>query len=259
MKIIVNTVVLLIGLYVLSGCRKQITGENEVTKKTTSSSRISAIAGYENEKNPYDHFGIRHNEILTALEQHIQESHDTTRAAKREFIVGYCLEQGIDIRKSLAVTEKMMAEAAADDYKDIYSHPSNGKYMTLYTGKVLSLINQVDSEDTFREYVEQVKELESEVLNTQGISEEEKVGILGSMSIARHSAGFWFARKENFQETEQTNKRIPGWLNWIVRMKAAITVDHAAFIVGIITFSDTPGDDAASLSSFVHDGIRDYW
>lgn len=246
---------------VLFSCSKPVTEVDDV--QPASASRLAGEAvsrlDYANDHNPFEHAGQRHNEILEALESHIWKTRDTSRQAKRSFVISYCMEQGMDITRSVARTEKIMKQVRPDNYDIVIQHPRMTGHLSESLASVMEQIGTLEGDETFTGFVESMKAREQEVIDAADIPEEEKAAILTSMAIARHSAGFWYERRQNFMDAADSGRRLPGWVNWIVRMQAAITVDYLSAFVSVLTLGGSPSEDAAMHSGFVHDGIKTYW
>lgn len=208
-----------------------------------------------NKHNPYDDSGRRHNEILSALDAHMDITKDGSRQAKHEFIVAYCRKQGIDINKMLSFMTPIMEKAALDDYRSIYDYPTCTTAYDHYLQRLVGIIKGVQTPADWDKFIPAVKSLEDEILRSD-IGEDERKDLLIVSSVARYSAAYWYERRPPVPVHDD---EMPRWLNAIVRWQAALTCDMMAACLATVTFSENFAEAASEFSAFVHDGIRDHW
>ncbi|WP_316787771.1 hypothetical protein [Pedobacter frigoris] len=261
-KMLMLAVILLAVAY---GCQK--VNEPAVMKRADEKKEAALIANRDNSlqlqswtnvannSNPYDDSGRRHNEILDALDKHMEVTRDGSRAAKKAFIIHYCKQQGIDLTESLAFMEPIMAKAEQDDYTTIFNYPGCTPVCDKYVRRLRQIVAGVEKPADWNGFIPAVKGLEEEISNSD-LKDQDKEALLSVASVARYSGAYWYERRP---KVPLHNDQMPRWLNAIVRWQAAVTCDMMSATLGMITFSRTASEDASAFSSFVNDGIRDNW
>ena len=251
----------LMGAATMSGCKEQVPQQLQQAQTTKDAAKremaqsADDILDPTNGLNPFEHFGMEHNKRLTAIDQLIQDGGDDSRDAIRAHNLALVkANRGIDFSKQLDQLEKAFKTYEYDkEFVFGQMEPQGAEYLRRLIDKVAPL----ESVDTYKRFIADVKQLEEQILEDKSLSERDRNVLLVATSIGRHSAYWWQDRIRT--EIKQEDGR--GFFNRFLQLHAYVNGDLIAGAIGMFTESSMEDvvDGAAGISSYFRWYVANNW
>lgn len=170
-------------------------------------------------KNKYDYIGVAHNEILTEYYKDSEINKNLTMQEAMDKII--MLSYNNNIVKSINGTTKLKYEWAtarnyeivASDYANNFSNIINKTSLGQVAKElILELFKKAESGDfnNLENFYREINSLEDKIMQSR-LKEFEEVILLGSCSVARHSAFLAFGKSGLTYSSENKAKKGDPW------------------------------------------------
>lgn len=222
--------VVAMAVALLVGCGKTLKEKKAVDLQQTSNQTTMGWVS-DTRENPYDSFGIRHNQVLEALRAHRKQTGDTTRPGRIAFFTEELERRGCRMPNvNLDKVELLYRQVQEIGLEKFLDQTTISEPVKQYLLRLEAIIANTTSPDLFPNFLEEIRTLEQEVLNSD-LSEPDKEGILTVSSITYHSGSYW---KKVYDDdswiTPSFETSAARWWHWPI----AANADNVGGVFGLL-------------------------
>lgn len=245
---------------VWTGCAKEpvqqsgTAGQSVELARETGTAVITQAEAADpaNPHNPFDAWGERHNELLSAADLLLQQHGDTTADAKRRyFLEAVKVQTGKD---GAAGYDRSMKY-----YQQYRKQPEallkeRSAHFQQYYSRIQEEVSGLQSLEAVPGFIIRTRALETSVLKDKQLPEEDRKALLIATAIARHSAAWWQNKLIRTKDAPGETGR--SFWNRLLGLHAAVNGDIFGALVGLL-LSDSL-EDVVECSGAVS-WMFDWW
>lgn len=174
-----------------SSCQKEDMNTDDQSKKHLVELKIDVISP-SNPKNPLDHIGVSHNKALSYLMEHydISKTNELDWDRSMEIMTQFMKEN--EFYSYEMVDRKVLEDVFKQNYTLTIEDHKYNTFLSDMNEALRASDLDFDTSKTLIDFIERIKNIETRIENTTFDTEYGKTLSYASLSIARHSAHFWY-------------------------------------------------------------------
>jgi hypothetical protein len=262
MRVYLTALFVSCSLLVFNGCSNDESSGNILVQnvaETTPSNNLMSRSGVnspENNLNPYDEVGVKHNIVISSVMANtsLRTTDDYINYAR---ITSYNLF-GWNETSAPSPTNLQIKNVINDVDHNFNNVINNSNFSTIGKQKLSDFVHIMltansNPNSNYNDLKSQLILFETDLNRDSQISSAEKQNILQVVSVARHSSYFWYI---NMLETQDYNKNVAingipkkRWWKWIVIATADALGGVAGAVVGSTTGIVAVGSSVLAAAS----------